>query len=260
MKKLIPLFSVVVVLALVGSGCESKSLGDTWTRPADDTVMVYVPKGEFEMGSNELGEWAKPVHTVALEGFWIDRTEVTNAQYQRCVEAGACEAPGRLNTEFMDPAKTDHPKVRVDWFEAQAYCEWAGARLPTEAEWEYAARGPDGLTYPWGDSEPNQSLLNYDGNVGDTTEVGSYPDGASWCGALGMAGNAQEWGADWYAEDYYATAPSRNPMGPTSGKLRVVRGGDWEYVALSASGAYRGWDAPADTSHFNGFRCARDAD
>ena len=235
------------------------SLGDTWTRPADEMVMVYVPEGEFEMGSTDRHEDEQPVHTVALDGFWIDRTEVTNAQYLRCVEAEACQAPGFMNIEFKDPAKTDHPKVSTDWSGAEAYCEWAGAQLLTEAGWEYAARGPESLKYPWGDSAPDDSLLNYDEDVHDTTEVGSFPDGVSWCGALDMAGNAAEWVADWYAEDYYESSPARNPTGPTSGERRVMRGGDWQYTLSCVYSANRGWCYGGMVSS-GGFRCARDAD
>ncbi|MEA3397506.1 MAG: SUMF1/EgtB/PvdO family nonheme iron enzyme, partial [Chloroflexota bacterium] len=119
----------------------------------------------------------------------------------------------------------DHPVIEVSWYGADAYCEWVGARLPTEAEWEYAARGPDGFIYPWGDSTPNATLLNYDGNVGGTTEVGSYPDGASWCDALDMAGNVWKWVADWYG-DYPSTAQT-NPTGPAEGSYKVLRGGGW---------------------------------
>ena len=265
MKRLTSLLFVVLVLVLV-SGCgESYELGDTWTRPNDEMVMVYVPKGEFEMGSSEGHDDEQPVHTVALDGFWIDRTEATNAQYRRCVEAGDCETPGFMCMEFTDEAKTNHPMACVDWFGAEAYCVWAGARLPTEAEWEYAARGPEGFKYPWGDDEPNDTLLNYDDNVGDTTDVGSYPDGVSWCGALDMAGNAIEWVADWYVGDYYAASPSRNPTGPSSGEYKGQRGGPWSDIGVVAStylvrGAYRDAAEPGVAGFSQAVRCAKDAD
>ena len=296
MKELVPLFVIVLVLVLVGSGCAQPSptpsptelppietpapqAGATSTRPTDEMVMVYVPAGEFEMGSDEGEPWEKPVHTVALDGFWIDRTEVTNAHYQRCVEAGKCEAPGAKNVEFRDAAKTDHPKVLVDWSEAEAYCEWAGARLPTEAEWEYAARGPDELVFPWGD-EFDEARLNYcvvhpsghgaqctitnwdDATIGDddqrTAPVGSYPEGASWCGALDMAGNVEEWVADWFGA--YPSERQENPTGPATGQARVLRGGSWiAYSPPDMRGTNRfGADTEADSTV--GFRCARDAD
>ena len=202
MRRLITLLFVVVVLSLVSSGCKSQSAGDTWTRDADEMVMVYVPAGEFEMGSTDeqvdeaialckqvrLGctrlcssticwsaDRGQPVHTVGVDAFWIDRTEVTNAQYQRCLEAGKCADPVPWNVEFKDPAQTDHPKVNVKWPEAQAYCEWAGGRLPTEAEWEYVARGPEGRVFPWGD-EFDGTKLNYcDVNCPEDTGHG-FPD------------------------------------------------------------------------------------
>ena len=271
MNRLILLVFVVLVLVLVGSGCGSESQGDTWTRPADEMVMVYVPEGEFEMGSNEefppflhgKGIIGKPAHSVALDGFWIDRTEVSNAQYRRCVEAVECEAPGFMCMEFKDEAKTNHPLPCASWLQAEAYCAWAGGRLPTEAEWEYAARGPENFIYPWGDDEPNATLLNYDDNVGDTTEVGSYPEGASWCGVLDMAGNVAEWVADWYAEEY-ATSPSRNPTGPTYGEQRVARGGAWITDSMAAlfnvRSDYRAAAEPSATGSSRGFRCAKDAE
>ena len=279
MKTLVPLFFVVLVLALVGAGCESKSLGDTWTRPNDEMVTVYVPKGEFEMGSEDGFEDERPVHTVALDGFWIDRTEVTNAQYLRCVEAEACKAPGLLNTEFRDPGKTDHPKVNVKWFDAETYCEWAEARLPTEAEWEYAARGPEGRVFPWGD-EFDGIRLNYcdancpqfaeraigvtladetvDDGYEETAPVGSYEGGASWCGALDMAGNVREWVAGWYGE--YPSEHRENPPGPTSGEQRVMRGGSWLANPDLVRGATRFYTESSYTFKGLGFRCARDAD
>ena len=273
MNRLIALFSVTLVLVLAGSGCETKSLGDTWTRPNDKMVMVYVPDGEFEMGSTEqailqlhgeAGHLGKPAHTVALDGFWIDRTEVNNAQYRRCVEAGECEAPGFMCMEFKDEAKASHPLPCASWQRAEAYCAWAGVRLPTEAEWEYAARGPESFTYPWGDDEPSDTLLNYDSNVGSTTEVGSFPEGASWCGALDMAGNVDEWVADWYAEDY-DISPSRNPTGPASGEQRVVRGGTsydmgWLASAYVVRSDYRLWAEPSSAGSSRGLRCAKDAE
>ena len=253
------------------------SLGDTWTRPADEMAMVYVPTGEFEMGSTAGNIDEQPVHTVALDGFWIDRTEVANAQYLRCVEAGGCEAPGRGNYEFKDPARTDHPKVSVEWSEAEAYCEWAGARLPTEAEWEYAARGPDRREYPWGD-EFEGARLNYcdancpawsteqtgsmpdetvDDSYEETAPAGNYPDGASWCGPLDMAGNVGEWVADWHGE--YPAERQENPTGPTSGEGRVLRGGSFIGPPNFVRGACR-FGTLFPSSSFIGFRCARDTD
>ena len=271
---------------------EGPSLGDTWTRPADGMVMVYVPAGEFQMGSTEgevdaalalceeyygfcLREWFDrelPAHTVALDGFWIDRTEVTNAQYARCVIAGACDPPEQTTSYsrgayYGDGRYDDYPVIYVSWWQAEAYCAWAGGRLPTEAEWEYAARGPEGREYPWGEGVDG-SRLNYcdvncghdwadeefdDGHV-DTAPVGSYPSGASWCGALDLAGNVEEWMADWYGE--YPSGRQENPTGPASGSYRVVRGGSWGLAPNYARSAFRGWVYPDDGYNVRGFRCA----
>ena len=238
-------------------------LGDTRVREKDGAVVVGVPAGEFPMGSTDedidaaiatcLGcrrEWftvEQPQHAVYLDAFWIDRTEVTNAQYRQCVEDGACSPPedhsSRTRDSYYDnPDFGDYPVVNATWFQAQEYAEWVGGRLPTEAEWEYAARGPSGNIYPWGNNAPNDSLLNYETNVGDTTKVGSYPDGASWCGALDMASNVWEWVADWYGD--YPSGQHVNPTGPTSGDARVLRGGAFFNSARGVRCAVRNWYYP----------------
>jgi formylglycine-generating enzyme required for sulfatase activity len=230
--------------------------GETWTRPTDRMVMVYVPGGEFEMGSTEGDSDEQPVHTVTLDDFWIDRTEVTNVQYRLCVDAGACEAPTTCDwgdPTYEDVSKASHPVVCVDWFGAQAYCEWAGARLPTEAEWEYAARGPDGNTYPWGNDTPTCELAQYDECLGDTVAVDSLPRGASWCEALGMAGNVWEWVADWYGD--YSSAAQTNPTGPETGDYKVLRGGSWPYLSDYVRSAFRLRLPPLPRYVYVGFRC-----
>jgi len=244
-------------------------IGDTWTRPADGMVMVYVPAGEFLMGSSdadgEAGAHEKPQHTVYLDAYWIDRTEVTNAQYRKCVEAGACQQPGCWDDE--NDSAPDRPVVCVTWYDAQAYTAWAGGRLPTEAEWEKAARGTDGRIYPWGD-EFDGSRLNYcDRNCGYdwkdtsaddgyavTAPVGRYPSGASPYGALDMAGNVWEWVADRYEEGYYARSPARNPQGPASGDSRVLRGGAFGNEVWLVRCAYRVRRDPGDRLWGGGFR------
>jgi formylglycine-generating enzyme required for sulfatase activity len=237
--------------------------------------MVYVPAGEFQMGApdtdGEASDDERPQHTVHLDGFWIDRYEVTNAQYQECVTAGACPAP--LICEFGTPTygdgtKLDHPVVCVSWIEAVAYCQWAGARLPTEAEWEKAARGNHGQRYPWGDSLRATSLNLCDRNcerehrVGETDDgyartapVGHYPEGASPYGAQDMAGNVWEWVADWYDADYYAVAIYENPSGTESGTARVSRGGSWDNDWHGVRATCRNWDPPRVRGDTIGFRC-----
>jgi formylglycine-generating enzyme required for sulfatase activity/tRNA A-37 threonylcarbamoyl transferase component Bud32 len=239
--------------------------GATQTRSQDGMVMVYVPAGKFSMGSDGGDSDEKPVHTVTLDAYWIDRTEVTNAQYRKCVDAGACTAPAGASSytrgSYYGNSSFDaYPVINVDWNQAQAYCRWAGGQLPTEAEWEKAARGTDGRIYPWGNQDPDCNRANYWGKdggcVGDTSRVGSYPSGASPYGALDMAGNVWEWVADWYATDYYGGSPGENPPGPGSGQYRVLRGGSWYRNANGARCAYRGWITPVNWYNFYlGFRC-----
>jgi serine/threonine-protein kinase len=223
-------------------------------------VSVYVPAGRFEMG-NSSDERARPVHTVAVDAFWIDQTEVTNAMFaaflneqgNRVEEGVSWLEPGAGHRgivygyieenegRFVPQAGyEDHPVIEVSWYGAAAYCAWAGGRLPTEAEWAYAARGPQARAYPWGDTFDGRRA-NYcdvnctyewrdvasDDGAAQWTPVGSYPAGASWCGALDMAGNIWEWVADWWSEDYYAHSPVDNPQGPAAGNLHVARGASW---------------------------------
>jgi formylglycine-generating enzyme required for sulfatase activity len=214
------------------------------------------------MGSDDGNSDEQPAHTVYLDAFAIDRTEVTNAQYARCVQAGACRPPGSSSSYtranyFADPRYADHPVIYVSWDDARAYCAWAGRRLPTEAEWEKAARGTDGRTYPWGDEWDASKANTDEAGVGDTTPVGAYPAGASPYGALDMAGNVWEWVADWYGEDYYRESPGENPLGPASGTNRVVRGGSWGNVQWLARAADRYGFTPDDRNSHVGFRCAR---
>lgn len=264
-------------------------LGDTWTRPTDGMEMVYVPAGEFEMGSldaeidaafdsceQDLGEgecdreWfasESPIHQVALDALWIDRTEVSEAQYASCVEAGVCREAGCAGGPGY--VSSPHPVVCVSWYDAQRYCEWVGGRLPSEAEWEYASRGPDGFIYPWGDAfdgsrlsfcDTNCSLDwkydEHDDGFSSTAPVASFPQGASWCGAYDMAGNVYEWVADWYEPTYYARSPYRNPLGPGSGESRVLRGGGWFSIPWELRCAFRDGIDPEAVLGNVGFRCS----
>jgi formylglycine-generating enzyme required for sulfatase activity len=216
--------------------------------------MNLVPAGTFKMGSEKYDD-EKPIHDVYLDAFYMDMYEVTNAAYKNCVDAGKCELPSNAD-KYNDAAYAEHPVVYVNWNQAKTYCEWRGSRLPTEAEWEKAARGVDGRTYPWGEGI-DCSKANYYGCVRSTSEVGSYESGKSPYGIYDMAGNAREWVNDWYDENYYQNSPASNPLGPSSGQYRVLRGGSWYYSDNLARSAYRFSNSP-DLINFNfGFRCAR---
>jgi formylglycine-generating enzyme required for sulfatase activity len=257
--------------------------------------MIAVPGGSFFMGSDDGLAIEKPAHQVLLEPFCIDRFEVTVKKYKACSDEGRCKRAGATNVwagitskdgAAFDPlcnirqpeAKASHPINCVDWEMAAQYCREQGERLPTEAEWEFAARGPDGRKYPWGDDDPAADRLNacgkecmawglkngidekamYDADDGfpNTAPVGSFPKGASRYGVEDVVGNVWEWVADWYGP--YSPTESKAPTGPTQGDEKVVRGGSW-------NGSYAAWvrptfrykDAPSKRSYGYGFRCAK---
>jgi len=224
----------------------------------DGMTLLYVQAGEFTMGSDTSDSYERPEHQVFLDSFWIDQTEVTNEKYAKCVTENQCDPPNDTD-HYSNLNYANHPVAYVSWNDALAYCSWADRRLPTEAEWEKAARGKDGRAYPWGDGAPNNELLNYNGAVGDTAEVGSYPNGASPYGALDMAGNIGEWVADWYSEAYYASSPQSNPSGPNSGQYRVFRGGMWNGDVNFLRSSDRSADTPDRALDAFGFRCAMNA-
>ncbi|MBI2503027.1 MAG: SUMF1/EgtB/PvdO family nonheme iron enzyme [Candidatus Latescibacteria bacterium] len=224
--------------------------------------QVLVPAGSFIMGSTEGSAAEAPAHLVALEAYYIDQYEVTVGQYRACVEEGACEEPVDASLcNWQGAVGDNHPINCIRWAQAQAYCEWAGLRLPTEAEWEKAARGADGRTYPWGE-DFDRDKANYadNGFMQRTRPVGSYPDGRSPYGAYDLAGNVYEWVADWYEPNYYPTSPSSDPQGPDSGSQRVLRGGSWWFEPHQMRSFHREPYHPADTDIDIGFRCARSAD
>lgn len=240
---------------VLGIGSTSRSL-------KDDMVLVYVPAGEFIMGSADGDDDELPVSTIYLDAFWIDQTEITNALYVKCVEANQCDPPVKTKS-FTRPFYFDslefnnNPVIYVDWFMANMYCSWVGRRLPTEAEWEKSARGTNGSKYPWGNVSPKNSLLNYEGRVGDTKKVGSYPDGKSMYGVLDMAGNVWEWVSSLYQPYPYLRDDGREDL--NSSDMRVVRGGSWSDSVYSARTANRSSYGPTANGDFLGFRCAIDA-
>ncbi|MBK9926500.1 MAG: SUMF1/EgtB/PvdO family nonheme iron enzyme [Anaerolineales bacterium] len=239
-------------------------IGSTLTGE-DGATLLYVPAGEFIMGDDDHPN-AQPVHKVKLDAFWIDQTEVTIKQYVACVSDNGCKPPAETKSynrsDYYGNAQfNDYPVIYVSWENANAYCAWSKRRLPTEAEWEKAARGVDGWTYPWGNNPPNNSLLNYNEKIGDTTEVFRYPDGRSVYGAYDMAGNVWEWVSDWYQSDYYSTLEDgvSNPKGPSSGDGRVVRSSSYYMDKYHVSITERNNWNPMSPSYGLGFRCAMNA-
>lgn len=236
--------------------------------------MVYIPKGIFWMGCDQDHNGGLtclpdelPLHEVTLEGYYMDQFEVTNREYARCVEAGACELPtepasNTLTSYYDNSAYKDYPVIFVSWHDAKAYCEWAGKRLPTEAEWEKAARGSTINGFPWGDNQPGCDLANfYDKEsssycVRDTSRVDDYSEGASPFGVMNMAGNVWEWVNDWYADSYYSTSPFEDPAGPDSGMYKVLRGGGFKSNVVQLRSANRSYDPDFNNSEDVGFRCA----
>jgi formylglycine-generating enzyme required for sulfatase activity len=264
-------------------------IGSTMLSPVDEMEQVYVPEGTFLMGSTRQEidavmadcpdcerSWfggELPQLEVYLDAFWIDRTEVTNAMYAAFLNDRGNQEEG--GARWLEPSSEhshlhkrggewkadagyeDHPVIEVSWYGARAYCEWAGRRLPTEAEWEKAARGTQGQLYPWGDEPPTCSLTQYRGCSGRTVAVGSKPEGESPYGAWDMAGNVYEWVADWLDYDYYETSPAENPPGPETGTDRGLRGGSCGNNPWDLRTACRSWLSPEYTLTSVGFRCAR---
>jgi formylglycine-generating enzyme required for sulfatase activity len=260
-----------------------------------EVERVYVPAGQFEMGNNEGEPDERPSHEVYVGSYWIDRTEVTNDQFRVFVEEikyqtlAEVEGSGYVMkgvdleitqaTNWQYPrgpgsgilGQGDHPVVQVSWLDASTYCKWANGRLPTEAEWEYAASGPENLNYPWGNQYIDNFLnacdlscalpwanKSYEDGHQFTSPVGTYTEGASWVGALDMAGNVTEWVNDLYEETYYGRLSTWNPLGPAAGSTRVIRGGAWMNTPINLLTTSRNQIDPTYRTDHIGFRCVSD--
>ena len=231
---------------------------------AEGAFMVLVPGGEFTMGSENDEDDEKPIHIVDLDTFYIDQYEVTNAQYKLCVDEGVCETQLETHSNtrpnyYGNSEFDNYPVIWVDWNKANVFCEWRKARLPTEAEWEKAARGTEGRIYPWGD-EITEYFANYNSSGGDTTPVGSYKSGKSVYDAYDMAGNVWEWVADWYDSEYYDILPEgvKNPLGPLVRlQDKVLRGGSFKFNGSNLRTSKRYPQSPNMHNNDFGFRCAR---
>jgi formylglycine-generating enzyme required for sulfatase activity len=222
----------------------------------DTSTLIYVPPGEFDMGIP--GGADNPEHRVLLDDFWIYKTEVTNAMYAACVSAGGCSIPGPDPSlpNYTDPELASNPVVGVTYAQSATYCAWVQGRLPTEAEWEKAARSTDGRTFPWGEQTPDCERANFDPCEDDKlNSVTDHPMGASPYEGLDFAGNASEWVLDWYKATYYTESPAQNPTGPTSGEFRSVRGGSFKSIADEIRTYTRSSDNPLVVRADLGFRC-----
>ena len=279
MRKYVSFLAIGLILTVL-AGCDQSSVSSV---PPED--MVLIPAGEFVMGTNSEGANAdqKPAHTAYLEAFYIDKHEVTNAQYEEFILANGykkrafwteegwnfiqkfqfdadewhqIETPVQYGENSVS-TEPDHPVIGVSWHEANAYAAWAGKRLPTEAEWEKAARGTDGRIYPWG-NRMDFSKLSYFPHVIKLQAVGSFPEGASPYGVMDVAGGVWEWCADWYDDSYYSQNPRKNPTGPDKGEYRVLRGGGWDSIRLQLQTFYRYYDKANRRTYNIGFRCVQD--
>jgi serine/threonine protein kinase len=257
---------------------------ETHVNPLDQAEMVLIPASTFEMGLDDaqaatlrmmcqncgdVFRASQPSHTVTLDSYLIYKTEVSNRMYNLCVQDGACNPPVRYNSEtrgsyYADPKYEKYPVVFVTWYAAEKYCQWAGGHLPTEAQWEYAARGPKGNLFPWGENLPNENLANIANFLNDTTPVDEYPQGASPFGLLNLTGNVWEWVFDWYQADYYQTNNNwLNPQGPESGdyrdgdNLKSGRGGAYWIAAGNSGAGIRDWYQAGSAGSAVGFRCAQ---
>jgi len=230
--------------------------GEEFWRRKDAAIMVRVPGGEFKMGSpaGEGDPDEHPQHVVQVKGFLMDKTEVSWGQYQQFAKESSRPLPKAPIWGMPE----GFPASNVTWDDARAFCTWAGGRLPTESEWERAARGGDSRQYPWGNNWDPWRCNTRDGGPHTPTPAGAYPECASPDGVLDLTGSMSEWCSDWYDEAYYSKSPAENPAGPERGSVRVSRGGDWMSAAQSARGATRQAIDPTWAWPSRGFRCVQD--
>jgi len=242
--------------------------------PSSYSGMVLIPQGSFEMGSRkslrELDPVAifqadrhmlgpeDPAHEVILDAYYIDLYEVTNTDFKKYLEATGSKTLPRYwkDAHFNQPTQ---PVVGTTWKEAQACCQSKNKRLPTEAEWEKAARGKRPVKYPWGNEEPDKTRLNFNNQIGKTSPVGSFPEGKSDYGVFDLSGNVAEWVQDWHFPEYYLFSPKENPPGPDKGHYKIIRGGNWKNNAEDVRLTYRNATVPKARSKTVGFRCVADA-
>jgi serine/threonine protein kinase len=250
--------------------------GDKLINLTDNATMIYITGGVFWRGVNDqmISDLLEictrcekrnfsdgmPLQQIEVQPMWIYQTEVTNAQYKSCVRNGACSPPHQNGSRthsnyYTSDTFSDYPVVNVNWNDASSYCNWVGGRLPTEAEWEKAARGTDQRLYPWSNYFKLGADANAGGTLKDTVSTGSYMSGQSPYGVLDLSGNVYEWISDWYKNDYYVVADSANPTGPVTGEKRVIRGGSFDYREGFASTVFRDFFEPSSSSDNIGFRC-----
>lgn len=302
MPLIIVVYIFICVLTLPTSVAMSETITNSRAKALSEknsadnySNMAHIPAGNFYMGSpfqqttkyyNQCKTFDKscklwwfrderPRHSVYLKEYWIDRYEATNADYMEFVLAtgahsaldDSCETKGCKDGNLWDGVSfpkviSEQPVIQVSWHDADAYCRWRGKRLPTEAEWEKAARGPSGKLYPWGNEPVTRDRAVYKKKwqgIKTLAPVGSHPKGASIYGVHDMAGNVWEWVSDWYQLDYYRNSPLRNPQGPPDGKYKIVRGGSWINNPDTLHGAFRRWSLPEVRFNDTGFRCAKDS-
>ncbi len=280
-RALTPISAILIVWGLLAGGSESLAAESSAQAKEVTTVvgndgapMVLIPAGVFPMGvpagDRDGGRDEYPRHEVFLDAYFIDQFEVTNARYLNFVKATGHRIPShptnpsRSLWQGMEISESlaDRPVVNVDWYDAAAYCQWAGKRLPTEAEWEKAAKGTTDRRFPWGNVEPTDKHLNYNQRwIGEKTlmPVGSYEAGKSPYGVYDMAGNVWEWVNDWYSARYYENSPAHNPKGPERGTKKVLRGAGWQSETPTVRIFTRVESDPTNRNESTGFRCAADA-